>query len=460
MVKKIENTDDIEGFVEAFIMEHDSLFTKNHFVIAGFLDLKFEYDDLDLEFDKYDAYWVSSLCHFKFSNAVFNHGEPQAGVFAPCSIYFYIPKDSNELHVGYATVENWILTTGIKDEAQLLYMKKVADEVRETFVALGFVEEGEADSRPADVRSGSESDLAAEISQIKTMVEALTKEVKALRKELTTPSRNEIKKEEPAAAALPKKKFNTPKMVIGGPAPKELTAYYAANPQSLKVLVEKLKAAGFEVLAVTDILDGKTVVTVTNEKLKSTNTFMAALNILVDGTEEIRVQNPSYLGAAYLGDRFSYGQFSDVLKALQSVLGDMYATEDLLPFSRLKDFSFKPGMSKFSDIVELEDGNNLAEKLKDEKTAKYIAYTLKLPNGAILVGHKMRPRVNKFLNKIDEGKNAQLLPYQSMIKDGLAYMLDPTYYLALSLPLLSMEEFMKIATAPDEIGKSIGRAYR
>jgi hypothetical protein len=149
-----------------------------------------------------------------------------------------------------------------------------------------------------------------------------------------------------------------------------------------------------------------------------------------------------------------------VLESLQSVLGDMYATEDTLAFSRLKDFSFKPGMPKFSDIVELEDGDDLVEKLADRKAAKNIAYTLKLPNGAILVGHKMRSRVNKFLNKIGEGKNAQLLPYQSMIRDGLAYMLDPTYYLALSLPLLSMEEFMKIATAPDEIGKSIGRAYR
>ena len=460
MVKKIDDTDDIESFVENFIMEHDSLFTQRHFVIAGFLDLKFEYDDLDLEFDKYDAYWVSSLCHFKFSNAVLNHGEPQAGVFAPCSIYFYIPKDSNELHVGYATVENWILTTGIKDEAQLLYMKKVADEVRETFVALGFVEEGDAASRPANIQSNSDGSLAAEIAQIKTMVEALTKEVKALRKALVASSKNEIKKEEQAAAVLPKKKFNTPKMVIGGPAPKELTAYYAANPQSLTSLVEKLKASGFEVLAMTDILDGKTVVTVTNEKLKSTNTFMAALNILVDGTEEIRVQNPSYFGAAYLGDRFSYGQFSDVLESLQSVLGDMYATEDTLAFSRLKGFSFKPGMPKFSDIVELEDGDDLVEKLADGKAAKNIAYTLKLPNGAILVGHKMRSRVNKFLNKIGEGKNAQLFPYQSMIRDGLAYMLDPTYYLALSLPLLSMEEFMKIATAPDEIVKSIGRVYR
>ena len=72
----------------------------------------------------------------------------------------------------------------------------------------------------------------------------------------------------------------------------------------------------------------------------------------------------------------------------------------------------------------------------------------------------MRPRVYKFLVKIGEEKNAQLLPYQSLIKKDMAVMMDPTYYLALALPRLSMEEFMKIATTPDDIGKNVSRAYR
>ncbi|NEW60366.1 hypothetical protein GSY74_03650 [Sulfurovum sp. bin170] len=44
-------------------------------------------------------------------------------------------------------------------------------------------------------------------------------------------------------------------------------------------------------------------------------------------------------------------------------------------------------------------------------------------------------------------------------KSGVT-VLDPKYYLALSLPLLSMTEFMKIATAPDQIVKDIKRAYK
>ena len=470
MVKKLDDIDDIEDFVEEFIMEHDSLFTTHHFVIAGFLDLKFEYDDMDLDFDKYDAYWVSSLCHFKFSNAVFNHGEPQAGVYAPCSIYFYIPKGSNELHVGYARVENWTTTTGIQDEAMLTYMKEVADEVLVVFKKLGFVEEEEADkeSKKAPASTG---DLNSEISELKTAIRDLTKEVKALKETLEKSEKNnktERAGEEQAPTAkatqiiekLPKKEFTTEKMTLGDKAPEKLTAYYAANPQTVDGLIGNLKSNGFEILGSTEILKGKTVVTVTSDQLKSSNTFLAALNILVDSTDEIRVQNPSYFAAAYLQNDYKYGQFKEVLEALEAALGDMYATEEVVELARLRDYNFMPEMSKFGDFVELDEGDDLADKLTGENADKYIAYTLKLPNGSILVGHKMRTKTNKFLNKIGEGKNAQLLPYQSMIKDGVVYMLDPTFYLALSLPLLSMEEFMKIASTPDEIGTSLRRAYR
>jgi len=468
MVKKLDDIDDIEAFVEEFVMEHDSLFTTHHFVIAGFVDLKFEYDDMELDFDKYDAYWVSSLCHFKFSNAVFNHGEPQAGVYAPCSIYFYIPKGSNELHVGYARVENWTTTTGIEDEAMLAYMKEVADEVKATFEELGFVEEKEVGEKQKTSLE-SPGSLSPEISDLKAAIQDLTKEVKALKETLEKSGKNNEAKEQKAATAekaaqasevLPAKSFTTEKMTLGNTAPEKLTAYYAANPQTVEGLIEKLKANGFEILGSDEILEGKTVVSVTNDQLKNSNTFLAALHILVDGTEEVRVQNPSYFAAAYLQENYKYGQFREVLEALQLALGDMYVTEDMIEFSRLKDYNFMPEMPFFSDFVELAEGDNLAEKLTDEDASKYISYSLKLPNGAVLVGHKMRTRTNKFLNKIGEGKNAQLLPYHSMIKDGKAYMLDPTYYLALSLPLLSMEEFMKIASTPDEIGLSLRKAYR
>jgi len=133
-----KDIDEMADWVEEFVEKHDGAFVKHEFIIAGFLDFKFEYEDAEVKFDEYDAYWVSSLCHFKFSNSVFNHGEPQAGLFAPCSVYFYIPKGSNELHVGYASVKNWLATTGIKDEKMKKDMLAIDAEVVETFKELGF----------------------------------------------------------------------------------------------------------------------------------------------------------------------------------------------------------------------------------------------------------------------------------------------------------------------------------
>jgi len=138
MVKKFEAPDDMEEFVEDFVMEHDGRFSKHDFIIAGFIDLKFEYSDMDLAFDKYDAYWVSLLCHFEFSNSIFNRGKPEAGMFAPCSIYFYIPKGKNELHVGYSSVTNWISGLDFTDRKRIDYMKSIDAEVIETFKELGF----------------------------------------------------------------------------------------------------------------------------------------------------------------------------------------------------------------------------------------------------------------------------------------------------------------------------------
>ena len=246
------------------------------------------------------------------------------------------------------------------------------------------------------------------------------------------------------------------KLDIGAPAPKVLSTYYTAKAQSADKVKSKLKANGFSILATTAPIKGSTVITVTNKELKNTNSWLATLNVLVN-EKEVRVQNPSYFAAAYLRDNFTYGQFSATLKSLQKALGDLYTVEDKFKLAKLPKYQFMMGMARVDDTLEVGEGADLAAKLKDNK---YVAYSLKLPNGATLVGHSLRSRTNKFLLKIDAGHNALILPYRSIIKDGKAIMLDPKYYLAVSLPLLSMGQFMKIASAPGEIEKDIKRTYK
>ena len=58
MVKDVSDVDDFEDYVEDFMMEYHSIFVDNHFIPAGFSDFKIEYEDLDLELDQYDAFWL------------------------------------------------------------------------------------------------------------------------------------------------------------------------------------------------------------------------------------------------------------------------------------------------------------------------------------------------------------------------------------------------------------------
>jgi len=243
-------------------------------------------------------------------------------------------------------------------------------------------------------------------------------------------------------------------------APEKLTAHYLAGMQTVDTIKTKLASNGFEVLATDEVLKGETVITITNDELKKTNSYMATLHILVNSKDnEVRVQNPSYLGSAYLKG-YKYGDFKATLNSLEKVLSTMIPVLQQKEFDELPEYHFMFGMPYLADTITVTEGSDLIAKLTGLKSSKYISYSLKLPNGATLVGHKLRSRTNKFLKKINQTKNAQLLPYEAMIKDGKVTILDPKYYLALSLPLLSMSEFMKIATVPDAIEKEIKKAYK
>jgi len=299
--------------------------------------------------------------------------------------------------------------------------------------------------------------LSEENSCLKSYIKTLEIEIEKLKtgtSVIEKPIKPVVVKEENTQKVL-----KGTKLKISEKAPEKLTTYYVAKLQPLDELKRHLEEYGFTVLAVTPILEGKTVVTVTNDTLKQTNTLLATLHILVDAAGEIRVQNPSYFGAAYLQDRYRYGQFSEVLKSLQGVLGEMYETEERFELSDLENYQFMFGMPYLKDTITVAEGDDLSARVTGKDAVQYVAYTLVLPNGNMIVGHKLRNSTNRFLEKIGVAYNANILPYESMIKGKKAVILDPKYYLALSLPRLKMSDFMKIADTPGEIEKDIKRAY-
>jgi len=229
--------------------------------------------------------------------------------------------------------------------------------------------------------------------------------------------------------------------------PAKLSAYLVAKPQDPSIVKSNLEGYGFKVLSSYSPYPGKTVISITNSELKKTGTFMAVINVLVSKSE-VRVQNPSYLGAAYLGKKYHYGQFKNTVNMLKGVLGELYNVKEALAFDDLKHYHFMFGMPYFADMITISNS---------PKQPKSALYKLKLPNGNTIVGHKLAN--NSFLKKIKQTKNAALLPYQSMITSSKVVILHPKYYLALSLPLLKMGNFMTISSAPGEIEDEIKKAY-
>jgi uncharacterized protein (DUF302 family) len=132
-----DRPDDIGDFVDEFQEIFEEKFEENSYIIAGYKNYVETYDDLEQDFKRFDAYWVYSLCHFVFSYNVFNKGRPDAGAFAPCSMYMYIEKDKNVLHIGMPTLQNWKTVLGIKDAKKLKFIDKIDKEIIDIMLELG-----------------------------------------------------------------------------------------------------------------------------------------------------------------------------------------------------------------------------------------------------------------------------------------------------------------------------------
>ena len=135
---KFDRPDDLSEFIDSFQGKFETAFEDKKYIIAGYKNFKERYEeDLGMEFAEYDAFFVYSLCHFTFSYNVFNKGRPDAGVFAPCSMYAYVKKDTNTLVIGMPTLANWTAIMDIKDPVKQEWVKKIDAEIISIMKSIG-----------------------------------------------------------------------------------------------------------------------------------------------------------------------------------------------------------------------------------------------------------------------------------------------------------------------------------
>jgi hypothetical protein len=230
----------------------------------------------------------------------------------------------------------------------------------------------------------------------------------------------------------------------------KVSAYFDTEYASASAVKSKLRKAGFQVLSSYSPARMKhvDVIAYTCKSLKTMAAkdkrgFAAIQRVMVDSKKKtVRITNPEYWLKAFLQDDYKAGSGKKAMAKLSKAFGKLKATKDALKEGDLDDYHFMFGMPYYKDMLELGKARSVKAENK--------LFEVRLANGSTLIGVAMPKATESFIEKIGT-ENAILLPYTILIEDGKAYALHAKYYLAISYPLLSMGQFMKISSTPGKI---------
>ena len=252
-------------------------------------------------------------------------------------------------------------------------------------------------------------------------------------------------------------------------APKTAHAYLIGKKLSAEEVSSTLSSAGFEVIGsyVVNKKNKLETVVYTSDALKKMASkdgrgFAAIGRILVDGKKkQISVSNPVYFGKAFLQDDADYAALNAIKEKLTAAFPGLKPSSDHWEYEELADYHFMIGMPYYQDSDVVGEGKtaDLLKKAESYKKGKMHLFTLKIAEGKYLVGLDLSKRTAKFTEKIGL-QNSGLLPYTVLIENDEARALAAKFYLAVSYPQLTMNQFMKIATVPGAIEKELSKPFK
>ena len=240
---------------------------------------------------------------------------------------------------------------------------------------------------------------------------------------------------------------------------KDISAYYDAPYASAKTVKGKLGKAGFKVLTTYSpankghlkviVFTNKKLISIASKKLRG---FAAVQRVMINSkAKTVRVTNTEYWLRAFMQKDFKPGSCKDIKASIGKALGKLTATKDVLDSGDLAKYHYAFSMPYYEDMLEFKAGKTTIDSKKK-------LFELKLANGSTLVGVKLSS-TEKFIETIGEN-NALALPYTVLIENGKAYALHAKYYLAVSYPLLTLGQFMKISSTPDAIEKELKKSLK
>jgi hypothetical protein len=236
-------------------------------------------------------------------------------------------------------------------------------------------------------------------------------------------------------------------------------AYLTGKYLESDVVIEKLKAQGFEVLGVgvNNSDPAHKVISVTNKKLRSLakkRAFAGNVNVFVNSSEEkITVSNPNYFQRAYFQKNLTQKDAS-ALEFVRNQLMEALSLEkqnvDVVDSEELEEYQYAFAMEYYNDQVTVAEGQTQTLLANIKKNAEdRLVFVMEVKKGTYLVGVDLR--ASSFIDVIESTNKAAFLPYTVVIENNSAKMMHGRFYIALSNPKLRMWTFRKIMSTPGDI---------
>ncbi|MDO9055287.1 MAG: hypothetical protein Q7U69_01955 [Sulfuricurvum sp.] len=255
----------------------------------------------------------------------------------------------------------------------------------------------------------------------------------------------------------------SPEAEAGVKVEKVVSTYKIGAYADVESTKSKLASAGFDVVG-TYKTDAGTSILYTNAAMKAmankpTRGLAAVGRILVDDErKQISIANPVYFGKAFMQKEYSHATASAALGSLEKAFGPLSDSSDKWEFAGLAGYHFMVGMPYYEDMSIVGEGTT-ADLVAKAQAAKGTTAVVKLSDDRYVAFVSLDRRTNGFVKKIGT-QNGQLLPWAVLIEGGQAKALSAKYFIAISYPLLTMTEFMTIATVPGAVEADLKKIFK
>ena len=521
-----EAPEDMEDFIDEFQEKFEDAFIEKQYLIAGYHNFMEGTDDAKNILENYDAFWTYSLCHLEFSYNMFDNkgAQPDAGLFAPCSMYMYIKKGSNKLVIGMLRLHNWSDTLGITDKKRVGLVNKLDIEIPEILTSLGMKAIPNVNPLKEETKPLGSKVIAKKVKKpLKTIPETVkttskqkhiqqahsekpTKKKKVSKEkntsikietggdtiEITIPkppkvpsviqvrtiSNSEVSgdtrsikfsKRIPPNYVPPEKRTQEAKPQnsntnIGEVSKGKISAYLRGRFIDVNAAKTKLKEAGFKVIATTAVdKKGELISIIFTDKALEKMASKANRGFMASLRLLVNKKDNhiSITNPMYMAKAFMQNDFDEkTAKATLAKLTTVF--KGMLNSKDMLKFQLLPKYQFMSGMPHYNEMTIVAR-------GKDLLSKVKKNKKVIFVqtlengSTLIGIKLGKRTSKFT-GKigtnNAALLPYPILIENGEAKILDPKYYISVMYPLLQMSEFMTIATVPGAIIRDCEKIFK